>query len=401
MAQINPYYQSLKREYIFPVIERKLAELKANCPQAHILNFGIGDIALPLAPAIIQAINEATLEMGEKHSMRGYGPTEGYAFLREAICKNEFSHLGLSHQEIFISDGANSDTANILEIFSPSNLIAIPNPTYPVYLDSSILAGRKSKITLLPCNKETGFLPKPPDFHCDLIYLCSPSNPTGVAMTKKELKAWTDYAHREKAIILFDHAYETFVSSPEVPKSIFEIEGAKEVAIEFRSFSKSAGFTGLRCGYTVLPKTVKGYLRKKPFSLHSLWDRRQSTKTNGVSYPIQKGALAVFSEEGRKQTQAQVSFYLQQAKTLREGLLSLGHFCVGGIDSPYIWWRIPSNMKSWEFFDLLLHKCHLISIPGVGFGTEGEGYIRLSAFTTPGAVQEALNRIQKLNTTTA
>jgi LL-diaminopimelate aminotransferase len=394
MAKINPHYQHLKREYIFPIIEKKLAELKQRHPDASIVNLGVGDIALPLAPSVIAAISQASEEMGREQSIRGYGPSEGYAFLREAIARNEYAHLGIGPEEIFISDGANSDITNILELFSSSNSIGIADPTYPVYLDNSIMAGRKNKIVILPCTENSGFLPVPPQEHCDLVYLCSPANPTGVAMTKDLLEEWVRYAKKERAILLLDNAYAAFINSPNVPRTIFEIEGAKEVAIEFRSFSKTAGFTGLRCAYTALPKSVSADLGKKRISLHALWNKRQGIKTNGVSYPIQKGAEAVYSPQGQRETKAQVMSYLQQAKILREGLRAMGYHCWGGSDSPYIWWKTPNAKSSWEFFDLLLEKCHLISIPGKGFGAHGEGYVRLSAFTTQDKAQEALLRIK-------
>ncbi|HSW86617.1 MAG TPA: LL-diaminopimelate aminotransferase [Rhabdochlamydiaceae bacterium] len=394
MAKLNPHYKSLRREYIFPIIEKKLAELKQHRPDASIVNLGVGDIALPLAPSIISAICKAVEEMGRPQSIRGYGPTEGYPFLREAIAANEYAHLGIGPDEIFISEGTNSDTANILELSSSSNVIGIPDPTYPVYLDNCIMDGRKNKIIMLPCTEASGFLPLPPQEHCDLVYLCSPSNPTGVAMTKDRLEQWVRWAQREKAILLLDNAYAAFVSSSDVPRSIFEIDGAKEVAIEFRSFSKSAGFTGLRCAYTVLPKSVHPVSGKKPAALHAMWDRRQATKTNGVSYPIQKGAESVYSPQGQIETRSQVKSYLHQAKILREGLKAMGYHCWGGMDSPYIWWKTPNSMSSWNFFDLLLEKCHLISIPGKGFGVHGEGYVRLSAFTTEDKAEEALQRIK-------
>lgn len=396
MAKINPHYQKLRTEYIFPVIEQKLADLKKRFPKASIVNLGIGDIAQPLVPSIVTAICSAVEEMGKKSSLRGYGPSEGYDFLRQAIAKNEFAHLGIGADEIFISDGANSDTANIQELFDLNSTIGITDPTYPVYLDANVMAGRSKKILFLPCTEKTRFLPVPPKKHCDLIYLCSPSNPTGVAFTRKELAAWVSYAKKEGAILLYDNAYVAFITSPDVPRSIFEIEGAKEVAVEFRSFSKSAGFTGLRCAYTILPKTVLAHLGSKLVSLHALWKRRQNTKSNGVAYPIQRGAEAVFTKQGKKETEAQVKSYLAQAAYLRKGLLSLGYNCFGGIDSPYIWWKTPKGLSSWEFFDLLLEKCHLISVPGKGFGPSGEGYVRLSSFTSPEIAKEALKRIKRL-----
>ncbi len=394
MANLNPNFKRFKREYIFPIIEQKLDELKKNCPDVEILNFGIGDIALPLAPSIASAIALGVQEMTTEKGMRGYGPSNGYAFLREAIAAHEFAHLDLAPDEIFISDGANSDSVNILDLFGMGSVIGIADPTYPAYLDASILQGQK-KITLLPCLAENNFAPLPPQGHCDVIYLCSPNNPTGVAMNRTQLKGWIDYALREKALLLIDSAYEAFITSPDVPRSIFEIPGAKECAIEFRSFSKSAGFTGLRCAYMILPKSVKAKLGRKMVPLHSYWDRRQATKFNGVAYPIQRGAEAVYSKEGQEQTRAQVSLYLSQAKRLKDGFSELGYTCYGGIDSPYLWVKTPEGKTSWEFFDHLLKRCHLICIPGRGFGSHGEGFVRFSAFTTPEKTTLALERLHK------
>lgn len=396
MSKVNPNFSSIQREYIFPVIERKLAELRQRRPDASIINLGIGDVALPLAPTIVDAICQAVQEMGVQESIRGYGPSEGYLFLRQAIAEHEYAHLGISPEEIFISDGINSDAVNILDLFHLQGCIGIPDPTYPAYLDSSVMEGWKDKIIFLPCREEHGFAPQPPQEHCDLIYLCSPNNPTGVALTREQLTAWVDYARRNKAILLYDNAYVAFITSSSVPKSIFEIEGAKEVAIEFRSFSKTAGFTGLRCAYTVLPKSVKGELNGHALSLHALWKQRQNTKFNGVAYPIQKGAEAVYSQKGQMQTKQQVASYLTQASILREGLIKMGYTCYGGVDSPYIWWKTPQNLASWEFFTLLLERCHLITIPGKGFGAHGEGYIRLSAFTSNAHALETLNRLSSV-----
>jgi LL-diaminopimelate aminotransferase len=395
MIKLNPHFKQLKREYIFPIIDQKLAELKEEHPDVQILNFGVGDIALPLAPSIGKAITDSVLEMTTEKGMKGYGPHNGYLFLREAIAKNEFSPFGMTPDEIFISEGTNSDTVNILDLFSLSSGVGITDPTYPAYLDSTILSGRK-KIISLPCLPENQFAPVPPQEHCDLVYLCSPNNPTGMAMNRSELQRWVDYALREKALLLIDNAYEAFITSADVPRSIYELPGAKECAIEFRSFSKTAGFTGLRCAYTILPKTVKAKLGRKFLSLHPYWDRRQATKFNGVAYPIQRGAEAVYTKEGQKETRAQIALYLEQATRLKEGLKKLGFTCYGGIDSPYIWCKTPEGTSSWDFFDLLLKKCHLISIPGRGFGSQGEGYVRLSAFTTQDKTTLALERLHHL-----
>jgi LL-diaminopimelate aminotransferase len=395
MANLNPHFKRLKREYIFPVIEQKLAQLKNEHPHAQILNFGIGDVALPLAPKIASAIAEAASEMTTREGMRGYSPSSGYPFLQEAIAAHEFAHLGITPEEIFISDGANSDTVNILELFGMSNVIAITDPTYPAYLDVSLLQGYK-KILSLDCLPENNFAPIPPLEHCDLIYLCSPNNPTGVAMTRVQLKAWVDYALKHEALLLVDNAYEAFITSSDVPRSIFEIPGAKECAVEFRSFSKSAGFTGLRCAYTILPKTVRAKSGTQNVSLHPFWNRRQATKFNGVAYPIQKGAAAVYTQEGQAQTKAQVALYLDCAKRLKEGLAQVGLTCYGGVDSPYVWVKTPEKVTSWEFFDLLLKRCHLLSIPGTGFGKLGEGYVRFSGFTTPDQTNLALERLHRM-----
>lgn len=388
MVQLNTHFKKLKREYVFPIIERKLAEVREKHPDRSIVNLGVADVALPLVPTVAQAICQATQEMTAL--ARGYGPSEGYLFLREAISQKCYGKLGISPEEIFISEGTNGDSTNILELFGPKCKIGIADPTYPAYLDAAIISGRLSKVTLLPCTAETDFSPAPPQEHLDLIYLCSPSNPTGVAMNRTQLKSWVDYALREKAILLLDNAYEAFVTSPDVPRSIYEIERAKEVAIEFRSFSKSAGFTGLRCAYAVVPKAIeKG-------ALNTMWLKRQSIKFNGVSYPIQRGAEASLSSQGLQETKAQVQQYLEQGNVLYKGLQKLGFSCVGGRDAPFIWWKVPSGKTSWQFFDEILEKCHLISIPGRGFGHHGEGYIRLATFTTPEQANLALDRLDLL-----
>lgn len=395
MVKGNSHFNQLKREYVFPIIEKKLAEIKASYPHAEVINLGIGDVTLPLAPSISKAIQEAALQMSEPGQMYGYGPSQGYLFLRQAIISGHYPFF--SPEEIFISDGINTDIVNILDLFHSSCVVAIPDPSYPAYLDSNLIAGRKNKVLWMPCNEETGFVPKAPTQKADLIYLCSPHNPTGTAMTKAELQSFVDYAKEHDALLLYDNAYEAFVTSPNVPKSIYEVPGAEEVAIEFRSFSKSAGFTGLRCSYLVLPKKVTALFGKTRLSLYSLWLKRQSIKFNGVSYPIQKGAEACFSVEGKLEIHNQITYYQNQAKTLKEGLKALGHTCFGGTDAPYIWWKTPQSLSSWEFFDILLETCHLISVPGTGFGPQGEGFIRLSAFTSPEVAQKALQKIQQLS----
>jgi LL-diaminopimelate aminotransferase len=389
MAKINPHYSRLSSPYIFPVIEEKMAALAKQGNAASVINLGIGDIALPLAPAIVTAICSATEEMGRKETQRGYGPSEGYPFLRETIAQNSYRQFGITAEEIFISDGTNSDTANIQELFALDCTVAIADPTYPVYLATNIMAGRGDSITLLPCTTENGFLPQPPDHHVDIIFLCSPSNPTGVALNREAWERWIAYAQREQAIIVHDHAYSAFIRSPDVPRSVYEIPGAAEVAIECCSFSKAAGFTGLRCAYAVVPRTL-------PHHLHAMWKKRQTTKSNGVAYPIQRGAEASYTPEGKLQVQQQVASYGQQAELLYKGLKQLGYSCYGGIDAPYVWWPTPAGVSSWEFFDQLLEKCHLLTIPGQGFGPLGEGYVRLSAFTTSEKAHEALRRIRQL-----
>ncbi|MGL4540416.1 MAG: LL-diaminopimelate aminotransferase [Candidatus Rhabdochlamydia sp.] len=395
MAAINSCFQRLKRTYIFSLIEEKIAMLHTKTTSDQLINLSIGDVALPLIPTAAEAMSQAILEMGTPLGLKGYGPSNGYLFLREAIKNAHFAHLPITPDEIFISDGINTDITNILDLFSLSCSVGIPDPTYPAYLDATILSGR-TKITILPCLETNQFHPQLPFEPCDLIYLCSPNNPTGVAMNRKQLTTWVDYALKHKAILFFDHAYEAFISSVDVPHSIFEIPGAKECAIEFRSFSKSAGFTGLRCSYTILPKTLKARYEDQEMCLHTLWDRRQAAKSNGVAYPIQKGALATLHPEGQREVQAQVNSYLVQAKSLKQGLMQLGLACFGGIDSPYIWVKTPQGKTSWEFFDELLIKCHLICIPGVGFGKYGEGFVRFSAFTTPDKIDLALKRINQL-----
>lgn len=395
MVAINSCFQNLKRTYIFSLIEEKIARWDKKISPHQLINLSIGDIALPLIPAATQAINQAIVEMGTPTGLKGYGPSNGYFFLREAIAKTYFTHLQITPDEIFISDGINTDITNILDLFSLSCSVAIPDPTYPAYLDATILSGR-TKITTLPCLETDQFHPYPPDQPCDLIYLCSPNNPTGVAMTRDLLTHWVDYALKHNAILLLDHAYEAFIRSADVPHSIFEIPGAKECAIEFRSFSKSAGFTGLRCSYTILPKAVQARYEEQSLSLHPLWSRRQAAKSNGVAYPIQKGALATLLPQGQREIQVQIDTYLAQAQALKQGLTQLGLSCYGGIDSPYIWVKTPQGKRSWEFFDELLMKCHLITIPGIGFGKYGEGFIRFSSFTTPDKIDLALKRINQL-----
>ncbi len=389
MATINPFFERLSKNYLFSQIEEKIHAFSLQFPHAELIHLGVGDVALPLAPHLANAIAMATEEMTKPEGIRGYGPAEGYAFLREAICTHEYESFAFSPEEIFISDGTNSDAVNIQELFSQESIVAIPDPSYPAYLDSNLLAGKK--ILRLPCFEEEGFLPTPPKTKADLIYLCSPSNPTGVALKEHHMHQWVQWAKEAKAILLLDNVYNCFATSADIPSSIYAIEGAKEVAIEMRSFSKMAGFTSLRCAYMIIPKTLH-------LPLHSLWMRRLVCKSNGISYPIQKGALAFYTPEGQNQTRQQIALYQTSAQILREGLLSLGYSLVGGIDAPYIWVKIPPSQTSWEFFQILLHRCHLLAMPGCGFGSQGEGFMRFSCFIQPAIAQEAICRLQALST---
>ncbi|PIS02385.1 MAG: LL-diaminopimelate aminotransferase [Chlamydiae bacterium CG10_big_fil_rev_8_21_14_0_10_42_34] len=400
MTKINHHFQKLSKEDLFQEIEKRVAAYKEKASTPHLLNLSVGDPAGPLCPSVIDALTAASKELGDKNTFRGYGPSNGYLFLREKIAQNEYKNI--SADEIFISDGASSDISNLQEIFSIDNRLAIPDPSYPAYVDVNVMAGRTRPllktgkyggITYLPCTEENNFQPEIPNAQVDLIYLSSPCNPTGVALTKETLTEWVNYAKKNHAVILFDGTYESFITST-APRSIYEIEGAKQVAIEVRSFSKSAGFTGLRCGYTVIPHELKVQDAGAIHSLHALWKRRLETKSNGVSYPVQKAAAALFTVEGKKEMKEMIATYQERAKTLLEGLKSLGYTVYGGVDSPYIWCKTPPKIHSWEFFNFLLENTHIISIPGVGFGMGGDGYIRLSAFAEP--VIESLTRIKNL-----
>jgi LL-diaminopimelate aminotransferase len=405
MVKLNHHYQKLSSSYLFSEIEKRIAALKNKQPDVPLISLGIGDVSKPICPAIVSALIAASQEMGEKKTFRGYGPCEGYLFLRQAIAENDYKHLDIQPDEVFISDGANSDIANLQEIFAIDNRIAIPDPTYPVYLDTNVMAGRTrlplktgryGGITYLPCTEANGFQAEPPDSHADLIYLCSPNNPTGTAIDRTLMKRWVDYAREHQAVILLDGAYEAYISSTNAPHSIYEIEGAKEVAIEVRSFSKWAGFTGLRCSYTVIPHQLRVQDAGAIHSLNSLWRRRVETKSNGVAYPIQRAALAVYSHQGQKEIQELIQTYSDRARFLREGLKHLGYTVYGGVDAPYLWCKTPGNMGSWEFFDLLLEKAHIVAIPGRGFGLSGEGFIRFSAFAEPTSLAEGLLRLKNI-----
>jgi LL-diaminopimelate aminotransferase len=406
MSKINENYQKLKAGYLFPEIGRRVREFAAANPTAKIIRLGIGDVVLPLPESICTAMHKAVDEVATLEGFRGYGPEQGYDFLRNAIAKEYEERNTVVHSdEIFVSDGSKCDSGNIQEIFSTDCTIALADPVYPVYVDSNVMAGRTGqadvngvyeKLVYLPVTAENGFKMPLPKAHVDLIYLCSPSNPTGAVMTHAELAQWVEYARAEKAVILFDGAYEAFIQDATLPRSIYEVPGARECAIEFRSLSKHAGFTGIRCAYTVVPKELKGYNSKgEATSINALWNRRHCTKFNGVSYPVQRAAEAVYMEAGRKECKEMISYYMENANIIREGLQNAGFEVYGGKNAPYIWLKTPRNLTSWEFFDRLLQECHVVGTPGSGFGSAGEGYFRLSAFGLRENVLEAMERIRK------
>lgn len=406
MVKINSHFTKLKAGYLFPEIARRVREFSEKNPNAKIIKLGIGDVTRPLPEVVIQAGKAGFDEMGVEASFHGYGPEQGYEFLRQAIVKTDFLPRGakVAVDEVFVSDGSKCDTGNIQEVFATECKVAVPDPVYPVYVDTNVMAGRTGKalengryegLIYLDSNAENNFLPDLPKEKVDLIYLCFPNNPTGVVASKEELKKWVDYARENDAIILFDAAYEAFISDDAIPHSIYEIDGARECAIEFRSFSKNAGFTGTRCAYTVVPKELKGKTEdRSEVSIHALWNRRHSTKFNGVSYPIQKAALAVYSEEGKKQTHDLVNYYMNNAKLIHGVLTELGMTVYGGKNSPYIWLKTPNGLGSWEFFDKLLNETHIVGTPGAGFGSCGEGYFRISSFGSHENVKEAMERIK-------
>ena len=409
VVKINENYLKLKSSYLFVEVARREAEFQKNNPDADVIKMGIGDVTKPLAPSVIKAFKGAVDEMGKADTFRGYGPEQGYDFLAEENIKNDFEPFGVSldTDEVFISDGAKCDTGNIQEIFDLGNKIAVTDPVYTVYVDTNVMAGRTGEmkddgmyegLTYLKCNAENGFVPELPKEDVDIIYLCYPNNPTGTTLTYDQLKVFVDYAIEHKALILFDAAYECFISEDDVPHTIYEIDGAKNVAIEFRSFSKMAGFTGTRCAYTVVPKELIGYDSEgNEVQLNQLWNRRQTTKFNGVSYPVQVAAAAVYSDEGKKEIKETIDYYMENAKVIKSSLEELGLEVYGGVNSPYIWVKTPNNMDSWAFFDLLLNEANVVGTPGSGFGPSGEGYLRLTAFNTLENTKEAMNRISKLN----
>lgn len=409
MAHINENYLKLRSGYLFPEINRRVRDFQKEHPQAEIIRMGIGDVTQPLSPAVIRAFHEGVEEMSKAETFKGYGPEQGYEFLREAIAENDYRQRGIDikPEEIFISDGSKCDTGNILEIFGHDNIIAVQDPVYPVYVDSSVMGGRTGEylengyfrgLVYLPCTAENNFIPGIPSQKIDIVFLCYPNNPTGTAAGKEELRKWVDYALKNNSVILYDSAYEAYITDPALPHSIYEIEGAREVAIEFRSFSKTAGFTGTRCAYTVIPENLKVSTSEgemKP--LHPLWLRRQTTKFNGVSYPVQKAAAAIYSPEGKVQVRETINYYMENARILREGLTRAGFRVYGGTNAPYVWADSGRGLGSWDLFDKLLKEINVVCTPGSGFGPSGEGYIRFSAFAHRENVLKAVERINNMN----
>ena len=405
MIKINENFLNLEENYLFSTIAKKVSEYSKNNPDKTIIKLGIGDVTRPIVPEIADEIHKAIDDMTILEKFKGYGPEQGYEFLREKIVKFDYKNRGVDIEpdEIFVSDGAKCDCGNIVDIFGLDNKVAITDPVYPVYLDSNVIAGRSGKfdkkigkysnIVYIKTNAENGFIPELPSEKVDMIYLCFPNNPTGTTLPKEELKKWVDYARKNNSIIFYDSAYEAFITDPNIPHSIYEIEGAKEVAIEFKSFSKTAGFTGLRCAYTVVPKELYGYTKDgEKVQINKLWFRRQCTKFNGVSYIVQKAAEAVYSENAQVKIKENINYYMENARIIKNSLEELGYEVFGGENAPYIWLKIPDGMKSWEFFDKLLNEANVVGTPGVGFGPSGEGYFRLTAFATRENTIEAMNR---------
>jgi len=405
MARLNDNYLKLQAGYLFPEISRRVNAFVAAHPNDQVIRLGIGDVTKPLVPAVLKAFHEGVDDLAQAGSFHGYGPEQGYDWLSQTIIDKAYRPLGveLKTSEVFISDGSKCDSANILDIFDLSCKVAIGDPVYPVYNDTNVMVGRTGAaddkgyyegIVYMPCTEENNFAPAFPSENVDIIYLCFPNNPTGTVASKEVLKSWVDYALKNDAVILFDAAYEAFITEPGIPHSIYEIEGAKQCAIEFRSFSKTAGFTGVRCGLTVVPHELMGTTASgEKVSFNQLWNRRQCTKFNGVSYPVQKAAAAVYSDEGWAQVQEIIDYYMVNARIIREGLEAAGITCYGGVNAPYIWLKTPEGMTSWDFFDKLLNECFVVGTPGSGFGPSGEGYFRLSAFGDRSNVEEAVKRI--------
>ncbi|UKI45373.1 MAG: LL-diaminopimelate aminotransferase [Phocaeicola vulgatus] len=406
MALVNEHFLKLQSSYLFSDIAKKVNSFKVTHPKSKIIRMGIGDVTQPLAPAVIEAMHKAVDEMAHKETFHGYGPEQGYPFLIDAIIKNDYESLGIFIEpgEVFISDGAKSDCGNIGDMLRHDNSIGVTDPVYPVYIDSNVMAGRTgicmdgkwTDVVYIPCTAENQFVPQLPSRRVDIIYLCYPNNPTGTTLTKDQLKKWVNYALDNDAIIMYDSAYEAYIKDANIPHSIYEIKGAKKVAIEFRSFSKTAGFTGVRCGYTVVPKELKAYtLSGDPVSLNKLWLRRQSTKFNGTSYITQRGAEAVYSPEGKAQIRATIDYYMKNASIMKEGLEQCGLKVYGGTNAPYLWVKAPDGLTSWKFFEKLLYEVYIVSTPGVGFGPSGEGYLRLTAFGDRDETIEAIGRIKR------
>ena len=405
MALVNEHFLKLQSNYLFSDIAKKVNSFKVTHPKQKIIRMGIGDVTQPLAPAVIEAMHKAVDEMASRETFHGYGPEQGYPFLIDAIIKNDYESIGVSLEpsEVFISDGAKSDCGNIGDLLRHDNSIGVTDPVYPVYIDSNVMAGRTgtwengtwSDVVYIPCTAENKFIPELPSRRVDIIYLCYPNNPTGTTLTKEELKKWVNCALANDAIIMYDSAYEAYIQDPNIPHSIYEIKGAKKVAIEFRSFSKTAGFTGVRCGYTVVPKEVSATtLKGERVFLNKLWLRRQCTKFNGTSYITQRGAEAVYSPEGKEQVRQTINYYMNNARLMKEGLEACGLQVYGGENAPYLWVKTPDGLSSWKFFEKLLYEVYIVSTPGVGFGPSGEGYLRLTAFGDHKDTLEAIQRIQ-------
>lgn len=407
MARVNDHYQKLRAGYLFPEIGRRVRAFAERNPDARIIRLGIGDVTEPLAPAIVAAMHEAVDELARRETFRGYGPEQGYDFLIDAIREHDYAARGVSldRDEVFVSDGSKCDSGNVQELFDLGATMAVTDPVYPVYVDSNVMAGRTGPaapdgrypgLVYLPATPANGFSPAPPDAPIDVVYLCSPNNPTGAVMTREALAAWVTWARERQAVIVFDAAYEAYISDPALPRSIYEIEGAKECAIEMRSFSKRAGFTGVRCAFMVVPKALTARSGAgEAVSLNAMWSRRHTTKFNGASYVVQRGAAAVYTPDGQAQTGAQVAFYMENARLLRDGLSAAGFTVHGGVHAPYLWIETPGGASSWDFFDRLLAEAHLVGTPGAGFGPAGEGFFRLSAFNSRDNVVEAIQRIQR------
>ena len=404
MIKINENFEKIQASYLFSTVAKKVAEFQKNNPDKKVIKLGIGDVTRPLPKVCIEAMKKAADELGKAETFRGYGPEQGYEFLRNAIVENEYKGLGIEADEVFVSDGAKCDCGNIVDIFAKDNKVAVTDPVYPVYVDTNVMSGRTGKyeggkyegLIYLPMTEENNFKPEFPKEIPDIIYLCFPNNPTGTVLSKEELKTWIDFAKENKSIILFDAAYCAFINEPNVPKSIYEIEGARDVAIEFKSYSKTAGFTGVRCGYVVIPKTLFGYDEEgKKVEINKLWNRRQCTKFNGTPYITQRAAEAIYSEEGKREVKENIEYYKENAKIILDGLKEIGIKAYGGVSSPYIWLKTPNNMKSWDFFDMLLEKANVVGTPGEGFGPSGEGYFRLTAFGTRENTIEAMKRIKE------